>query len=822
MRNLILHQVRLLLVVGGLVSSAFGQAKEDSVSRFLSAYCVKCHGVAVQKGDRRFDALPRQISDDNQLVDTQDIVDLLNLGEMPPKEERQPTDAERRAVIRELDLRIQTWHRSRHQSPRETVLRRLNAREYRNTVRDLLKINTVMFDPTEGFPADQQSGHLDNVGETLVMSGHLLHQYLNAADRVVNKAISARVRPEVQTWKFSDNFQQQPEIDQVHRSFNNFEHITLYEVRGADKHEGAYAAIRDFVNGVPVDGFYEISFTADAMNRDHQYDDSFLGVDRTQPFRLGIVSGDVTVGDLHHTQPIEPILAEIPLKDGRHEYSLRVWLDQARTPRFTFENGSMDVRGLWSRVFRQYPKLLPKLSRGGIVEARKQAIAHGQFPQIRIDDITITGPHYEDWPTAAHRSMLGDDWERTVSGEVELEELKPYLTSFLSRAWRRNVEPTELERYWRIVQSRARGGRSLLDAYADGIRAILCSPGFLYLDEPADDDGRLAPAALASRLAYLLWSSMPDEELLSALEKKPDSDMLTDQTRRLLNDPRSAAFVSGFCDAWLTLDNLGATPPERSSFPEYYQYDLQTAMRTETETFFRDLIDRNGDIGLFLDADYTFVNRALARHYQLTLPRGDGFHRVKVNSDQRGGLLGHASVLTVTANGIDTSPVVRGVWVLENMFGTPPSPPPPDVEPLDPDVRGAKTIRDQLQKHRSVAACNDCHRRIDPPGFALENFDPVGGWRTKYGNRAKIDASGTLVNGDEFGGFREFRSLLMNRKPQFARALTTRLLEYGLGRRLQPADRPQVELILQKHRERGSGFRELIELVVQSDLFRGR
>ena len=145
---------------------------------------------------------------------------------------------------------------------------------------------------------------------------------------------------------------------------------------------------------------------------------------------------------------------------------------------------------------------------------------------------------------------------------------------------------------------------------------------------------------------------MPDEELLSALEKKPDSDTLTDQTRRLLNDPRSAAFVSGFCDAWLTLDNLGATPPERSSFPEYYQYDLQTAMRTETETFFRDLIDRNGDIGLFLDADYTFVNRALARHYQLTLPRGDGFHRVKVNSDQRGGLLGHASVLTVTANGI--------------------------------------------------------------------------------------------------------------------------------------------------------------------------
>ena len=795
---------------------------EQALRPFLTTYCATCHGPKEQKGDRRFDTLPEVIRSENTLVDYQDIVDQLILGEMPPEEAQQPSDDERRSVVNTLATHIARYHKEHRATGQGTVLRRLNSREYRHTVRDLLQLNMTMFDPTEAFPRDQLDEHLDNVGATLVTSGHLLNRYLDAAEQVIDKALHPLEKPPVQTWTFRDGFDQQPEIDQVHRRTNQFAHLTLYDVIGADKHEGAYGPIHAFREGVPYDGVYEIRFQAEALHRINPYDPDFLGLDPDDPLRLGIVAGNALAGPLHKPQPIEPLLAELDLADESKWYTVRVWLDQGYTPRFTFQNGLMDARNLWSRIIRKYPDQFPELKRPGIVEARYTAIKYGKLPQIHIHEVEITGPLIEDWPTPAHRAVLGPDCERILATQSMTEEqMRRQLTAFTSRAYRRPAQADEIERLMQLITVRREAGCSILESWADSLKAVLCSPSFVYLDEQIAE-GKLAPHALASRLSYFLWSSMPDPELLALADsgQLPAPDVLASQVERMLADSRSAAFIDGFLDSWLTLRDLGSMPPDRGDFRAFYHYDLAPAMRRETHLFTRDLLTENANIANFLNSDFTFVNKPLARLYGIDPPDGSGFHRVHLSNRRRGGLLGQASVLTVTANGIDTSPVVRGVWLLENILGTPPTPPPADVEPLDPDVRGATTIREQLRKHRSSASCNDCHRKIDPLGFALENFDPIGQWRETYDGQLEIDASGELPGGKAFTDVVGLKEILAEQQIVFVRALATKLLAYALGRRTEAADRPHIDHLIDELTQRGNGFRDLIKLIVLSEPFR--
>ena len=795
----------------------------EHVKPFLTKYCINCHGPKQQKGERRFDRLMATVDDDDTLVDQQDVLDLLNLGEMPPAKAPQPTDAERRQVVAWLTHNIQRYHRQNATTGR-SVLRRLNAREYRNTVRDLLHLDMTMFDPTVTFPKDQTTEHLDNVGRSLVTSGFLLQRYLAAAELVVDKALFPLERPEVQTWTFKDGLRQQPEIDQVFRKVGEFNYMTLFDVIGADKPEGAYGPIHAFADGAPHDGVYEIRVLAEARHRDHPYDDALIGTWRNEPFRLGIRPGRKDIGKLHLTQPVEPLLAEIELADEPKWYSVRVPLDAGFTPRFTFQNGLMDVRSLYGRLVRKYPDQFPKRVRGGIVEDRFNAIKHGKLPQIRIEEIEIEGPLFEQWPTASHRALFGDSCKSILStGKMTETQSRSQLASFAARTYRRPATADEVDRLMQVVASRRESGRSSIEAFSDGIKAILCSPGFLYLQPAGDEAEQLPHESLAARLSYFVWSSTSDRTLqdIAASGELGRPAVLKQQLHRMLQDERSNALLDGFLDAWLTLRDLGATPPDRSTFVRYYRHDLGSAMRSETLLFTRHLLDKNLSIENFLDSDFTFVNRPLAEHYRLkSRLTGAAFERVSLDDGRRGGLLGQASVLTVTANGIDTSPVVRGVWLLENILGTPPSPPPPDVEPIDPDIRGAKTIRDQLKKHRDVAACYDCHRKIDPMGFALENYNPIGGWRTNYGRSTKVDASGELPDGQSFESIDEFKRVLLSKKGLFARALTSRLLAYAIGRPLEVSDRPQVDAIVAELNNRGGGFRDLVELVVLSEAFR--
>ena len=825
----------LVLLCGALpaVSSSAAPpdpALDESVRTFFENYCVKCHGAEKEKGDRRFDELVLPATHPDAVLLLQDAIDLITLGDMPPSDEEiQPTAAEKSDMIAQLTQLVETGRASLASTGGETVLRRINRREYVNTVGDLFGLDMTMFDPTTTFPRDQVVEHMDNLGDALKISGYLLDQYLEAADQVVEKAFQQPKRPKEQTWRFDRDFQQQNELRYAHGKAHNFAYLALYETFNSDKHEGAYGPLLNFSDGVPADGFYEIRVKAEAKFRQHDYAPDHFGTDPARPLLLGIVAGNARIGPLYQPQAIEPELAPPqPVRDDVPEWhTFKVWLDRGWSPRFIFPNGMLDVRNAYARTLRLYNERFPPEVRDtkGIVESRYVVIRHGQLPQIRIHEVEIRGPLVERWPAAGFATVLGGQ-------SFAPKRTREILENFASRAYRRPARADEVDRLMSVVEARRQEGRDAFAALKDGLKAALCSPASLYLAEPDDDTtagGSQLPAhALASRLSYFLWSTTPDTELrhLADTGELLKPDVLIAQTRRLLASPRSTAFVHAFLDSWLNLRSLGDMPPDRDEFRAYYAHNLQPAMKQETRLFLRDLIDRNDSVLRFIDANYTFANGPLAKLYgepgAIPPEKAHEFHKITFSSPLRGGLLGQGSVLTVSANGIETSPVMRGVWVMENILGTPPAPPPDNVPAIDPDIRGATSMRELLAKHRDNAACYECHRRIDPLGFALESFDPIGHHRTSYGKGIEIDTSGELPNGRKFSDVAGLKDALAERKDQFARMLTERLLTFACGRRIEGSDRPAVDQIVALTAPADFRMRDLIEAVVTSPTFQSK
>lgn len=812
--------------IAALFLSAICPAVEPAA--FLENYCFECHDEDLQKGDRRFDELAFPIEDEHGIILLQDIIDQLNLGEMPPKKADQPSADEKLAAITALTKAATEARANIKSTGGQTVLRRLNRREYRNTIADLFHLDLTSYDPTTKFPRDRPSEHMDNIGDSLVTSGYLLDQYLEAADDIVEKALGQFAQTKERTWHLTDNFQQGAELNYSHKSVYGFRYLCLYEVPNTTRHEGGYAYLHELRDGVPADGFYEVKALAQSKHRDHPYDPKLFGLDDKQPFRLGIVPGDLKAGILHHPQPIEPQLAEVTVPDGEPEWrTMKVWLNKGQTPRFIFPNGMADCRGAFGKIAREYKSHWPKHEHKdlGIFQARRVVLKYGRMPHIRIHEVKVRGPIYDQWPPKAQVEIFGGEG-------LQAENTRDILKRFADRAYRRPATKAEVDRLMAVTKVRREAGQPPRGWVKDALKAALCSPAFLYLAEPGRDAGlqQLQPHDLASRLSYFFWSTMPDAELRACADDATltTPETLSAQLARLLADPRSDRFIAGFLDSWLNLRALGDMPPDRGMFRSYYAKDLETAMRRETQLFTRHLIDDNRPVTDYLSADYTFANQALAQHYHIDAKfdptTAHQFKKVALTDPRRGGLLGMGSVLTVTANGIETSPVNRGVWLLETVLGTPPSPPPDDVPAIDPDVRGTKTVREQLARHRDSPTCNECHRKIDPPGFALENFDPVGAWRTHYplGRRQgpKIDASAELTNGKKFNDIVGYKKLLLEREAQFTRTLTTRLLTYATGRHIEPLDRPEIDRIVSELRAEDKGMRTLIEKCVESSIFR--
>jgi hypothetical protein len=822
---------RNLLVVSAVLAVAPMQAAEaptKSVEQFLGRYCSECHDADAHKGDRVFDKFALPLKTLPKVIEAREIIDQLTLRDMPPKKATQPTDDERLMAIRALRDGTAAAETTLQSSGSHTVLRRLSNREYENTLATLFGRRIDTLGLTADFPKEKTARHLDTIGQSLVTSGFLVDQYFLSANRLVETRLG-KPATAPKTWRFNKNFVQYEELYGSHKSAFNFRYLNLYEQPNTDTRQGGYGHIEDFKQGVPISGLYDLEVEATAMHRDTHYDPTIFGIDLSEPFILGVVPGDVTKGHIHYPQAIEPLLASSVVPDNTPtRLKFRVWLEAGQTPRFIFPNGPYESRASVLTINRRYKdEFKGPIGSSGV--GRDNILKEGKLPHIRISEIVVQGPVAEPAGGAEEVAVFGSDG---FQPDRALEQL----FTFAAKAYRRPLQDTDRTPIRKMVEQRLAEKASPRQAALDAVKLILCSPSFLYLSEVTpESERRLRPHDLATRLAYALWAAPPDEALsTSAVSGKLSSDAeLKKEIDRLLADERVNGFVNGFLDSWLNLRDLGGMPPPRETNRAYYAEDLPASMKTEVRLFFRDMLKENRPVSQFLHADHSFIDKKLAKLYDLpeqkTLRLADGFQKVSLKDNpRRGGLLGMAAVLTVSANGVETSPVTRGAWISENILGVKPPPPPDTVPAIEPDVSGTTTIRERLAKHSIDRTCAECHRKIDPLGFSLEAFDAVGRWRTTYpkpkkGAAPKIDTTGEFASGKTYQDFAGFRDILHdNREDQFTRHLIRSLLAYSTGRLMEPADEFAVDRIHEKVKQQGLGMRSLVVECLTSDLFRSR
>jgi hypothetical protein len=813
-------------------------------SEFADKYCLSCHDAETRKGDREFESFKLPLGTVAELITAKDIVDELTLREMPPKKaSAQPTDDERLAIIRALRGGILAARGKIESTTAHTVMRRLSNREYESTIATLFGRRVDTLGLTADFPKEKASEHIDTIGQSLVTSGFLLDQYFQSANRLVEMRLNKPAMAP-QSWDFKGHFIQYEELSGPHKEVFNYRYLCLYEQPNSDTRQGAYGHIEDFLKGVPVSGLYDIQVEAQAMHRNTHYDPAYFGIDFSEPFLLGVVTGDATKNHIHYPQAIEPLLGEAALPDDKPGWvKFRVWLEAGQTPRFIFPNGPYESRAAVLQVNKRYVSEFPaKFAKAGVV--RTYLIGeNGDLPHIRISEIKIDGPLAEPGGGAEEIAVFGQ-------GGFQAEHALDQLYAFGARAYRRPLTAIDQAGIRKLYDKRIAEQATPRQAALDTLKMMLCSPSFLYFSEvTAEKDAKLGSYDLASRLSYALWGGPPDQELLDAAAagKLTNPKELKKQAQRLLKDDRVAGFASAFLDSWLNLRDIGTQPPPRETMRVYYAENLPDAMKTETRLFFRDLLTRNGSVQQFLDSDYTFVDKRLARLYDLpekkTLRIADGFQRVSLaGNPHRGGLLGMGAVLTVSANGVETSPVTRGVWVSENILGIEPPPPPDTVPAIEADVRGVTTIRERLAKHRADKTCAECHAKIDPLGFGLETFDPIGRWRDTYAKfkdpttrptaddppesdvpAPKVDPSGEFGSGDRYADFQDFKHILVaSRTDEFTHHLIREVLSYATGRHMEAIDDFEIEDIFQAVKKDNYGMRTLVVEAVASNIFRSR
>jgi hypothetical protein len=818
-------------------------ASADDLASFLKQHCYECHGEQKQKGDVRLDTLGADPSDEPTVRLWQGIADQLRLGEMPPAKQPQPDAGQKAKVLALLDTKLAAAHASAP-SPKP-VIRRLNRIELRNTLRDLLYLEQPLFrqlgipkpedaqgdgsvsrhseDPIREFPADELEHGFDNIGSRLVMSDFLLKLTIGAAEESLAFATVSGDAPKVETRRFASHIRTDGPhgIEGVARKYYMDFDVLMerYREPGAASNIGRVAPTK-LSGGVGVSGKYRITVEASAHNQRHPWGE-LIRSRPEEPMLLGLHLIDSRRGIYNEGNPNTEMLTQWSLPgDGQERaYVFESWIDAKYAPWLGWENApyerSLSIEKLVERfvpaAYRPRPKdNAPDKEKEQYRDDMARALFTNGYagPHIRIHSLTVE-PVFESWPPRSHAALYGQTGSEPMTGLVK---------SFAQRAWRRRATDEETQRYVALAEAKQAAGASREEALRVACTAILASPNFYYLRDVAGQ----GDFGIASRLSYFLWSSMPDEELLSlaAAGKLRDAAVRRVQVERMLHHRNAASFIRRFTACWLRLDKLGSMPPPGGF---YFHRQMESQMLRQTDAYFADLVQRNGPVRDIIESDYTFLNERTAQWiYQRDDVWGDAFRKVPAKAPYGGGMLTMPAVMTSTANGVDTSPIVRGVFMLESVLGTPPNPPPPNIEPLSPDLRGARTIREQLEAHRTQESCMTCHSKIDPLGFAFENFDELGLWRTHYktGDRAlKIDPASTLPDGRQVADISELKRLLLEKEEQVARNLVTKLLIYASGRLLTSRDRNEVERILTALKPGGYRVREMIHLVTESPIF---
>ncbi len=730
------------------------EAQQSSPQRaVLNQYCITCHNEKLKTAGLMLDKIDVSKVSESAAV-WEKVLQKLRAGSMPPAGMARPDKATYDALAAYLETELDRAAAADPNPGRPTV-HRLNRAEYTNAVRDLLSIDTDAVDFATLLPADDAAYGFDNIGDILTVSPALLERYLSAADKITRLAIGdLAIPPVIETIGIPESLKQDKRMSDDFPAGS----------RGG-------IAIRHYF---PVDGEYVIKVR---LQRD------ILGaiVGITEPKQIDArLDGErirlLNVGGERKGKS----------NDVGADFDYLSTADSELEVRFPARAGArlLEVTYLKDTVKSEGG---PRGVRGSNVDG--------------LESVTISGPY--------NPAGLGNTPSRIkvltchpTAGSDEEACAKKILSTVAHRAYRRPVTDEDIRPLLSLYKVGYRSG-----AFEAGLRTalqgILVDPEFLFRIErdPAnstpDTAYRISDLELASRLSFFLWSSIPDDELLSVAEqgRLKDPAILEQQVRRMLGDPKSKALISNFAGQWLYLRNLRTKVPDARVYPDFDE-NLRQAMEKETELFFESIVREDHSVTDLLNADYTFVNERLAQHYGIPNIRGSQFRRVTLQDENRRGLLGQGSILLVTSYATRTAPTLRGKWLLENLLGAPPPPPPPNVPSLKEDTNAnSLTMRQRMEQHRANPACASCHKLMDPLGFALENFDASGKWRTTEG-RTPIDASGELPDGTKFQGPAELRKILLSKREQFVDTVTEKLLTYALGRGIEYYDMPAIRKIV--------------------------
>ena len=754
----------------------------------VDKYCVTCHNQRTKTQDLALDGLDLTNPAANGEI-WEGVVRRLRTRSMPPQGMPRPDDATYEGLATYLETALDRAATAKP-NPGRPIIRRLNRNEYANAIRDLL---TLEVDISSLLPPDDSAFGFDNISDLLGTSPALLERYLVAADRVSALAVGASVAAGSDTYRVRQDRSQDQHI----------EGLPLGTVGGL------------IVNHTfPVDAEYDFALALYRTNLEairglehsHQIE---ITIDGERVF-LTTVGGETekapAPGDKGPTLSITErsdavdakLQARVPVKAGTHAI------------------GAAFVRKIGAGTQRLRPFL------------RSSAGTYDSTGRPHIETLTIAGPFNPTGPgvTASRERIFSCRPARGATVSQEEACATKVLSSLARRAYRRpvtNTDTTRLLTFYRAGREKGNYDAGIQMA----LRRLLASPNFVFRVE--EDHGgkpgtiqRVSDIELASRLSFFLWSSIPDDTLLdvAARGQLRNPAVLEREVRRMIADPKADSFVRNFSGQWLHTRNLRTVAPNHDEFPDFDD-TLRDAFQTEAELFFESIMREDRNVLDFLTADYTFVNERLAKHYGIPYVYGSHFRRMTLDQDARRGLLGKGGLLMVTSRADRTAPVLRGKWILENLLGTPPPPPPP-VPPLAENSADApKTLRQRLEMHRASPACASCHRVMDPLGFALENFDATGAWRTREAGMP-LDASGQLADGTKIDGVVALRNALLARPEVFVHTLTERMMTYALGRGLQYYDMPVVRDIGRKAERQDYRFSGIIMGIVNSPPFQMR
>jgi mono/diheme cytochrome c family protein len=788
---------------------------ETIVKPFLAQNCFTCHGKKKQENDLNLQAFDSSASLVEHREQWDEVVGKLRRGEMPPLEEEQPPEDQRQAVAAWLARELNRIDAATPPDPGRVTARRLNRTEYNNTIKELLGVDLR---PADDFPQDDAGYGFDNIADVLSLSPVLMEKYVTAADRVARLALFGPPAMEPTLIRLRSEGRKVVETRTIPAS---------YDVTGLSLPNAFHAMHR-----VPVEGDYMVRVVLGGLRpKGSNAVTVALWVDNKQ---IQIATHDQENAASFSTDRQDfggqAVQMKIRMTAGDHLVSVAIPLIYEGLPASVAgPNPSTRPEAPvveFTPPANVPPERLEQLRKR--FEDAKAEVAKIPFNGVRVNAVEIGGPYsYAKGPSRASLEKVYTCGH--LDGHHVATCTPRIMTDLARRAFRRPVTTREVEKYIALAQSAQKEERSFEEGLTVGIQAILVSPDFLFRLErerpgtPSATAYKITPHELATRLSYFLWASMPDTELRRAADTGTlrDPQILAFQVRRMLRDPRAHALAEQFGGQWLQFRALESLTRDRDKFPEFEDY-LRLSMRRETELFVETIIRSDRSVLDFINGRYSFLNERLARHYGIPNVVGPEFRQVDLTATPRGGVLTQGSVLAVSSYATRTSPVLRGKWVLDNLLNAPPPEPPADVPNLDETKIGtAASMREQLEEHRKNAICASCHRRMDPLGFGLENFDAVGAWRTMEG-KFPIDASGQLPDGRRFSGPDELRTILSADRDAFARAITSKLLTYGLGRGLERYDTRTIKLIASRLPSYDYKFSGLVLEIVNSLPFQSR